>query len=632
MVLLRSILGSIATFFSIPHTPNFFPPPPTRAPRPTPQPSTTTAPDGASFNLIQDVDLVGNDIAQTYQTSAQRCIADCNTTPRCKAFNWDGNTCWLKSAAGEQVPAPGTVSGIQGNGASTPAPQTTQKTSSPSPSTSTPSSAPTSSPTSSPSSAPTPTPNTSCSRIRKSWDSLTADEQSTFVAAVALAMDKGMLQKFVLIHSEQMSNTEGHGTCVFLFWHRKFLLSFENMLRSLGDRYKCLTLPYWDYVQHYAAMQNSPSNQRCSSIEACSPVAKGLGGSTQGTTSSKAFFGVRFTNNRCVSASPANHMCDGSSTCDRCVPRGNWASTAMVADMSIDSVRSRLFSSGTDIAAVSKSIETSPHNVLHDTLGGAMRNVGVSPMDPMFYVHHTTMDLLHTIFYHCRVEPLNLNDSDRQTNSKSFQGCRTNNGYNVGATSSLTMRVGGTQNPVDVTRDPLIGQFFQGLPNQYYQLTDARALGYSYEIKGLLGDLYTKCDGTSTESTSVKSATESVAVNSTTESLSIDHVVKPIVLEANKVSISMRDDVLAQATAAGLTNDQAMEELNKINVVMHESCMPGSVVDFSAEFKESMHIDGLAPDFALLQDIKSGKNPIAVPQWKSLLVKYYNCSVGSVYA
>ncbi|KAF0712876.1 hypothetical protein As57867_004608, partial [Aphanomyces stellatus] len=132
--------------------------------------------------------------------------------------------------------------------------------------------APTAKPTLAPTVAPTPIPTTrpvtpaptsvtsapipTCARVRKSWEAMTTTEKDTYLSAIALAMDNGMYQKFVWVHQETMSNREAHRTCVFLFWHRKFLLAFENMLRSLGDRYKCVTLPYWDYVQDYSSMQS----------------------------------------------------------------------------------------------------------------------------------------------------------------------------------------------------------------------------------------------------------------------------------------------------------------------------------------------------------------------------------------
>ncbi|KAF0691581.1 Aste57867_17226 [Aphanomyces stellatus] len=444
---------------------------------------------------------------------------------------------------------------------------------------------------------------------------MTADEQATYVSAIGLAMDKGLYQKFVYIHQEQMSNREAHGTCVFLFWHRKYLLGFENMLRSLGDRYKCLTLPYWDYVQHYSTMQKT---RNCNSIESCSPVTKALGGSTQGSRSSKALFGYTFSSFTCVTAEPANHMCTtagaSASQCDHCVPRGNWANKQMITDMSIDSVRSSVFS-GSTIASVSNAIEQTPHNILHGTLDGALSNVYVSPSDPMFFIHHNTIDLLHTIYYHCRVEPRGLTPAQQQTDTQSFQGCRTGNGVNVGPTSSLTMRAGDVTNKVDVSKDPVVGKFFQGLPTQYYQLTDVRSLGYSYAFKGLLGDMYDKCDGSKMESFAP-----------TDSGLDIDHIVQPITLDENKVSIAMRDRVLELASTIGLTQEQAYHELRKMTLLMHEQCLPGSVADFTPDFKAMWHINTTAPAFALLQAIQSGADPIVIPGWDAVLMQFYNCS------
>ncbi|RHZ40428.1 hypothetical protein DYB26_015710, partial [Aphanomyces astaci] len=281
-----------------------------------------------TFTVLVDVDLVGNDIAATDQTDPGQCCSDCKATKGCKAFNWFDGVCYLKSAKGEVIPLPGGKSGVlqstpsptpkprvttmskgavvplpEGNSgglqskpAPTPKPKATT-TSKPTPKptrTSTPVTTPKPSPVLTPARTPATTPastakptpaptsDPSCPRIRKSWDTLTAAEKETFVSALEIAMDRGLYQKFVLIHQEQMGNREAHGTCVFLFWHRKFLLGFENMLRSLGGQYKCLTLPYWDYVQNYATMQNTPQAQRCTSIETCAPIATGLGGSTQG--------------------------------------------------------------------------------------------------------------------------------------------------------------------------------------------------------------------------------------------------------------------------------------------------------------------------------------------------------------
>ncbi|KAF0718706.1 Aste57867_1532 [Aphanomyces stellatus] len=428
-------------------------------------------------------------------------------------------------------------------------------------------------------------------------------------------------QKFVWIHNEHMSNTEAHGTCVFLFWHRKFLLGFENMLRSLGAEFQCLTLPYWDYVDDYAAMSHAPTSKQCRSIEACAPIASGLGGSTLGQYSAAKFFGADYPSDRCIANRPLNHMCTvaGSDDCPHCVPRGSWSHTKMPADMAYANVRRQVLS-GESLATVSTAIESSPHNNLHGVLAGPMANPMVSPMDPIFFMHHNTIDLLHTIYYHCKVEPLGLTDAQRQTDSHSFAGCRTDNNDDIGPLSDLRMRLADSGEVVDVHDDPMVGPFFQGLPHQYYQLTDARTLGYAFQFEGLLSDLYNKCDGSA--------AVEKMEAPSTTGG--VDHVLQPITAPETLNTLAFEDDVMAQANRQNLTRADAFDELRKMNVMLQENCLPGSVTDFTPAFKATWHIKEPAPLFVLLQHIQSGADPIKIQGWQDLLAKYYNGCRGDV--
>ncbi|KAF0707543.1 hypothetical protein As57867_006575, partial [Aphanomyces stellatus] len=121
--------------------------------------------------------------------------------------------------------------------------------------------------------------NPSCPRVRKSWDRYTPDEKTVYLNAVAKAMDVGLYQKFIDIHGEYMSNMEAHGTCVFILWHRKFLVGFENMLRSMDPvANKCLTLPYFNYVQQNLDYING----KCTNMESCAAQMRDFGGSTAG--------------------------------------------------------------------------------------------------------------------------------------------------------------------------------------------------------------------------------------------------------------------------------------------------------------------------------------------------------------
>ncbi|RHZ18628.1 hypothetical protein DYB26_014568, partial [Aphanomyces astaci] len=105
----------------------------------------------------------------------------------------------------------------------------------------------------------------------------------------------------------------------------------------------------------------------------------------------------------------------------------------------------------------------------------------------------------------------------------------------------------------------------------------------------------------------------------------IDHVVEPVVLEEDKNVLAFEDAVLTQAESQGLTTDEAYLEVQKMNLLLQENCMPGSVEDYTPEFKAQWHITGSSKSFALLQDIKSGTNPVRIEHWQDILAQYYHC-------
>jgi len=85
-------------------------------------------------------------------------------------------------------------------------------------------------------------------RVRKDFRSLTADERELFYKALNTAKKRGLYDKFVDVHGLPTNNIAAHMTAQFFAWHRKFLLEFENMLRSLGEEFRCITVPYWDWA------------------------------------------------------------------------------------------------------------------------------------------------------------------------------------------------------------------------------------------------------------------------------------------------------------------------------------------------------------------------------------------------
>lgn len=135
-------------------------------------------------------------------------------------------------------------------------------------------------------------------RIRKPWGVMTQAERNLYVEALGIGMQKGYHILFTEVASEKTSSTEFLRTCGFLYWNRRFVLAYENMLRSLGPKYACLTIPYWDYFADYARFVAKKCENNGTSIEACSPILRGLGGS-QGTTRSVTINGRTFAGN-CV--------------------------------------------------------------------------------------------------------------------------------------------------------------------------------------------------------------------------------------------------------------------------------------------------------------------------------------------
>lgn len=335
-------------------------------------------------------------------------------------------------------------------------------------------------------------------RVRKDWDSLSSSEKATYRGAIGAAMDSGAYIKFVEVHTEMMSEMEAHRQCMFIYWHRLLLVVFENMLRGQGSQYACVTIPYWDWVSAHARMTNG----QCRSMADCSPILTELGGVPSGSQQSQLAINGIQTQGYCVSADPVDHFCQSSSArtsnqCARCVPRGAWGSVTFPGSASLASVRSQLFSSRT-IAEMSTAIETGAHDAVHAGLGGAMETFA-SNSDPIFYSHHAMVDLLHVTFHHCRAGDAMLTLQQKAQSSVGWSSCQRRGGGVFNPLDTVLMRTGeGGANPSYIGQDAIIGRYFQDVPNQYAALMDIRDLGassYSYELSGVLGNMYTNCDG-----------------------------------------------------------------------------------------------------------------------------------------
>ncbi|GLD98158.1 hypothetical protein PINS_up006855 [Pythium insidiosum] len=87
--------------------------PATVAPKPTPTPTSTEC-----TVIEENVDYSGADVGAKPSKTAEGCCAICRQQSGCKAFSWNdynGGTCWLKSAKGSATPRAGTRSGVVGD-------------------------------------------------------------------------------------------------------------------------------------------------------------------------------------------------------------------------------------------------------------------------------------------------------------------------------------------------------------------------------------------------------------------------------------------------------------------------------------------------------------------------------------
>ncbi|KAI9912615.1 hypothetical protein PsorP6_006391 [Peronosclerospora sorghi] len=497
-------------------------------------------------------------------------------------------------------------------------------------------------------------------RVRKDWETLSAAEKTTYKNAVRAAMDSGAYIRFIEIHTEMKSKAEAHKQCMFHFWHRTMLLAFENMLRGQGPAFACVTVPYFNWMAANARMTSGA----CNSYEDCAPILRELGGSARGTDRHLVINGVN-TKGHCVNVPPLDHFCELSSLkgaqCARCVPRGKWLETKLSASTSYASVRAQIFK-GKNIGEMSPLVEKGFHNSVHHNLKGVMSTVA-SPADYLFYSHHAATDLLHVIFHKCRVGTKRLTFAEKAAHPVAWSSCKREDGSPFRPTDTITMRTGekGVL-PIPVLNDPVIGKYFQGIPNQYAGIMDIRDLGassYSYEVKGEFATLFTQCDASpvsrrleETNGTSSHCAMSHDAYDESgvpyaslnnfpeTDYKGVDdgHVDVRIVDAAGtivsaetpldvyfsdpseKKVVDWYNDVLQ---AMGGDSLEHMLDLERQACMFEDECF-GGIEDYSPEFQAIWNVT--EPRCKTIVDaIKKGTETIQFPAWRAVMHARFGC-------
>jgi tyrosinase len=220
--------------------------------------------------------------------------------------------------------------------------------------------------------------------IRKNQATLTPDEKSRFVKAVLELKRNGRYDTFVTTHNAFiMGDTDsgdrvGHRSPSFLPWHRRFLLDFEEALQAVDPT---VNLPYWDWTADRTAR---------SSLWAADFLG-GTGRARDGQVLDGPFASAQ--GNWAV-----NVRVDGRSFLRRALGTGvAQLPTKAEVDAVLAMPEYDAAPWNSSSAGFRNHLEgwrgANLHNRVHVWVGGQMAT-GVSPNDPVFWLHHAYVDKL----------------------------------------------------------------------------------------------------------------------------------------------------------------------------------------------------------------------------------------------
>ncbi|MDJ0346192.1 tyrosinase family protein [Streptomyces sp. H10-C2] len=220
--------------------------------------------------------------------------------------------------------------------------------------------------------------------VRKNQANLTAAEKRDLVGALLELKRSGRYDGFVSTHNEFIvSDTDfgervGHRSPSFLPWHRRFLLQFEQELQRINAS---VTLPYWDWTVDRTAG---------SSLWA----ADFLGGTGRGSDGQVTSGPFAFSTGNW----PINIRVDNRRYLRRSLGA---ASRPLPTGPEVDSVLAMTVYDTAPWNSTSDGFRNhlegwrgvNLHNRIHLWVGGQMAT-GVSPNDPVFWLHHCYIDKL----------------------------------------------------------------------------------------------------------------------------------------------------------------------------------------------------------------------------------------------
>lgn len=315
-------------------------------------------------------------------------------------------------------------------------------------------------------------------RIRRDWDLISRDDQDLYIEAIEEAIDRELYQAFLGYHADSVALVQSHETCGFALWHRTFLLAFENMLRSLAPRFACLTIPYWNVMEH----SSDQARGLCTSYRTCSRIVGDLGGSPVAAAATRLYAGIEATGDL-ITGRPIRNLHDDNNATG--IVRDDLFWVTLPASTAYDSVLDILVTSPSYVQ-YTRRIQETIHDDVHDTLGGFMPTYS-SPTDPLFMPWHSFIDLALFMWEACYLDPSEQASGTRLAADWAFEGAGSNCSRNgrskvlfpiLNATSELYLMRG----DFHVLEDPLIGIYFADIGILFSDVASIRDLGEDFDF------------------------------------------------------------------------------------------------------------------------------------------------------
>ncbi|XP_053207015.1 hemocyanin G-type, units Oda to Odg-like [Panonychus citri] len=206
-------------------------------------------------------------------------------------------------------------------------------------------------------------------RVRRNILTLNESQLADYINSVKRLYLDGTIDRLAFFH--RIHYHSSHNQPLIFWWHRYFIWKFENELQRIKPG---LTIPYWDASEEYKEPHKSI------------------------VLSDKYFGGNGEEQFHCVVngflKSLVTRLPDGKANC---IKRAYYGSVAGTLDPWNDTQKIvDIIKSSKDSEKFRVAMEDSIHLDVHQGLGGldanGYMNSPISPLDPIFYLHHANLD------------------------------------------------------------------------------------------------------------------------------------------------------------------------------------------------------------------------------------------------